>query len=1606
MRLALGLILWLIVLGGGGRDFVSLARDLSPKRAGQVASGVPAALKFTHINPNSGLSHAQVWSILQDHQGFMWFGTEGGLDRYDGSKIKAYHHDDRDPGSLSYDYIWFLYEDHEGTLWVGTNGGGLEQYDRDRDTFIHYRHDANDPNSLPQDNIKSIYEDAEGRLWVGTNGGLSTLDRKTGKFRTYTNIFAENGTPTDVYSIFEDQTAGVLWLSSMHQGVSAFDPATGKHVQYDHSADNPRSLSSDETPTLWKDHSGRLWVGTYGGLDLFDPNSRSFTHFRHDPEKPESLCDNHVQKILEDSSGQFWVATWNGLDLFDSKTGRFTHYRHNAADPESLGDNRIRTLFAGRTGAIWIGTEDAGVSRLAGERAKFVTYRHDPFDPHTLTNSSVYALHVDRAGLLWIGTAEGLNRFDGHSVTRYVYDPHNPNSLAANDIRAIAEDQDGLWIGTSGGGLDHFDGRRFTHYRHDAGKPQSLARDFIVALYPEATGGLWIGVLGAGLDYFDGRSFTHYQEQKSNPFSLPTHEVLSMTEDETGTLWLGTNNTGLIRFDRAGEFVSYPLDPNHRDSEVNRIDSIYSDHKGSLWVGAKTGLFRFDLKSRQFTHHYTEHDGLPDNSVACVLGDDSGNVWLSTESGGISRFATGRHTFRNYDRGDGLQSDQFMQRACSQGANGEMYFGGSNGFNAFRADQLKDNPHAPPVVLTNFELFNKPVEVGGKNSPLKKAISVADEITLNHDQSVFTIHFAALNYTAPSKNRYLYKMEGFDQDWRTTDERMPFATYTNLDPGRYVFHVLGSNNDGVWNKAGMSLRIHITPPWWGTWWFRTLWGLAFGLLIFAGYQLRVRTMAERERRFRMLAENAPDVIARFDRDLLCRYVNPAIEKYVGVPAETLIGKSNVELGMPVPKTVDAVVTKVLQSGRSEMREFEFQTVKGVRSFESRLVPEMSAGSLESILAITRDITERKRAELAQREAEAKYRMLVEKVPAITYVAQWGEQREWTYVSPQVQQLLGFSPAEWIESHDLWLKQIHSDDRSRVLAAESHTCRPGDHYHVEYRLFTRDGRTLWVSDDAEAFKDPNTDRLMLRGILFDITERRRAEEEYRRFFESNLAGNFVATPDGRLLACNPAFARMFGFSSVEEAMQQNMATLYPNPESRAAFISRLKRERQLENFELELRRSNGAPIYVVASVIGTVNEEGELLQILGHLIDETERRKAEQQFLQSQKMEAVGRLAGGVAHDFNNLLGVILGYSEMLLEQLPASDSVHKQIERICQASKHAVSLTRRLLAFSRKQVLQPTVINLNAVVSELGKILPRLIEEDVRIVISLDPELGLVKADPGQIEQVILNLAVNARDAMPHGGTLTLETANADLDSSYAGHQGDRNNSRHIMLKVSDTGIGMDELTLSRIFEPFFTTKEVGKGTGLGLATVYGIVQQSGGYIFVNSKPGRGTSFQIYLPQVQVTAEAPQTPEPPARAAFGSETILLVEDAPPLRELTRQFLETYGYKVLEAPDAFQALEIAERHKQEVRLLITDVVMPGMGGRALADRLISIRPGIRVLYISGYTDDANIDQGVLQSVVGFLPKPYTRDALASKVRELLGTPEASQPAQKTGKEAGS
>jgi len=783
-----------------------------------------------------------------------------------------------------------------------------------------------------------------------------------------------------------------------------------------------------------------------------------------------------------------------------------------------------------------------------------------------------------------------------------------------------------------------------------------------------------------------------------------------------------------------------------------------------------------------------------------------------------------------------------------------------------------------------------------------------------------------------------------------------------------------------------------------------------------GIDISERKLAEEELRrseelFRAIVSDQTEMIVRWKPGGVRTFVNQAYCRAFGRPPEQLVGTSfyplisdadremvvrKIESLTPERPIDTSVHRSVLPGGSLGWQEW---TDRAIFDGQGRLLELQSVG---------RDITELKNAEDALRESDQRYRDFIRHSEEAVWRVEFAQPLPLDITPDQGFELF-LRHAYVAECNEALARMWGFSSSAEIIGKPVRDfIRHDSEFPESFLSAARGGfvtRTVPVTVGNRAGQTrhllrtevPIIEKGMLQriwGISRDVTDLEQAkqalrasEERYRLLFERNLAGVVRTSLDGRILDCNEAYRRIYGFESREEVLAVNVRGLFLDPADRESFINRLQQQKMVRGLELQVRRKSGESAWVLMSA-NLMEDVGEGPTILATVFDITQAKELSEQLRQAQKMEAVGRLAGGVAHDFNNMLQIINGFGELLLEELPPNDPMRELVQEIKKTVERAGRLPRQLLAFSRRQVLAPQILDLNIAVRNLSRMLPRLIGEDISLVISEGTNLSRVKADPGQIDQVIMNLAVNARDAMPDGGRLTIATADVKVDEAFALNHFPMTPGPFVTLAVSDTGCGMDENTQAHLFEPFFTTKESGKGTGLGLAMVYGIIKQSGGYVWIQSEVGRGTSVTIYLPSLRV-APVDQSPEVVTIPASGSETVLLVEDEKAVRSLVRRVLEGKGYKVLEAGNGPEALLVAEQHPSPIHLLMTDVVMPGMSGWELAQLLTSVHQEMKVLFMSGYADDAILDHGVLNSRAVLIPKPFTVDVLASTLRQVLG-----------------
>lgn len=838
--------------------------------------------------------------ILQDRQGFLWLGTQDGLNRYDGHNFKVYKPDPNDPQSLNDAWVTALYEDKAGFLWIGANQGGLNKYDPQTGKFTRYLHNPKDGTSLSKGEVRAILQDSSGLLWVGTNDGLDRFEPSNG---TFTRFQTNPEDPTslssnEVHAIFQDKH-GKLWIGT-NAGLNLFIPQKGSFQRFLNDPGDPKSISDSNVLALTEDKQNNLWIGTYNGLNRFDPVSGQFTRFFNEEQNPGQDYKK-INVVFIDSRDTLWLGTESGLERFDSATGKSTRFHHNPLVLGSLSSDQVYSIYEDRESNLWVGTWGGGVNKYNRGQDKFGYYRYDPERPNGLSDGGVFGLYADESGQVWVGVnGNGLDYLDPASgqVTHYVHNPENPDSLGNMAVWAILRDSLGmLWLGTPTG-LDQFNDKtgKFSHHTTDKNDPDSLSGDRVFALYEDPDGNLWIGT-SKGLDRYDRASgkFIHYSRDDDETGETP-NGIVSLYGDRDGYLWVATNSLGLYRLDRQnGKFQHYlhnAEDPSNSLAS-NGLLGLIQDDQGVLWIGTSgSGLDRFDLAKNTFTN-YSERQGLPNRVIYCLEQDRQGFLWMTTNYG-VSKFDPRTEKFQNFTISDGLQSNEFNQGACAQAKDGAIYFGGISGLNRFYPGKISLNQYLPPVALTSLTQDGSPLQTG-------KPAELTDEITLKWPKNSFGFGFSSLSLAEPQKNQFAYRLDNFDSDWIMLGNQHD-GRYTNLPGGTYTLHLKASNNDGVWNETGKTIKVTVIPPFWQTWWFYILTGVFLAGSVMGIYQLRVRSVEaqkqelerqvhERTRKIEDLFEQTKELAIIEERNRLARDLHDSA-KQKAFAALAQIGTAN------------------------------------------------------------------------------------------------------------------------------------------------------------------------------------------------------------------------------------------------------------------------------------------------------------------------------------------------------------------------------------------------------------------------------------------------------------------------------------------------------------------------------------------------------------------------------------------------------------------------------------------------------------------------------------------------------------------------------------------
>ena len=775
----------------------------------------PESLKFDRITSENiviekGLSQNLINCMLQDHEGYMWFGTWDGLNRYDGYDFKIFGKKD----GLSNSSINTIIEDNKEQLWLGTEDG-LNILNLNNFTVSIHRHDPDNSNSISNDFINHIYKDKDGYYWICTSKGLNRYNPQTDVYtRFYFSLENADSINSNWINRAYQDKAGGLWIATRH-GLFCFDPGDQVFIPYFHERENVNTISSNWIQDVRQSEDGAIWIGTDNGLNRLDKGNDKITRYYNYRDDEYSMSNNSINCIFQDSHGLLWIGTEDKLNLYDPVENNFFSYG-NTSNSSSLSNNTVFSIFEDRLGNLWVGTYK-GINKIDKYSSKFEKFEKSPDNPNSLSNNIIFSVIMDDNDFVWVGTGRGLNKLNRESgdyeLINYQIDRHT--NLRDVRVRALHQDSRGdIWIGTESYGMLRYDPekRKFKQYLFDPDNENSLAGNTIYFIAEDSKNNLWIATSN-GLSMIDQQTgnFTNYRNNPFDKNTISNNNIWHVYEDNDGNIWVSTD-LGVNRMNMSsGEITRYIHDHAHEYTiSSNKVFSVFQDADGEFWMGTMGGgLNHFNPETEKFIY-FNEDDGLPNNVVYNIVEDINGHLWLNT-NWGLSRFDKSDSSFVNYDIKDGLQGNEFNGGAFFKSANGELFFGGMNGFNAFFPNEIGLNTRIPRIVVTSFKIFNK-------DQPIK--ISSGDTLTLDYRDNFFSFEFSALDFANPSKNKYLYKLGNYDVDWIERDANRRIAEYANVSPGIYTFQVRASNNDGIWNDEDFNFTLLIPPPWYRQWWFR------------------------------------------------------------------------------------------------------------------------------------------------------------------------------------------------------------------------------------------------------------------------------------------------------------------------------------------------------------------------------------------------------------------------------------------------------------------------------------------------------------------------------------------------------------------------------------------------------------------------------------------------------------------------------------------------------------------------------------------------------------------------------------------------------------------
>jgi len=834
-------------------------------------------IKFEHIGTREGLSQINVNCIIQDSRGFMWIGSRNGLNRYDGYKFIIYRYDSKNDNSISNNLISSLVEDRDGNVWVATQSG-LNKYDRNTGTFTRYLHDSQNSNSISNNIVNRLAIDSHNNLWIATQeGGLDCfeIDKKIFRHHLHSNSDSNSIADDNVRTVFEDSQHN-LWIGTATEGLSLYNKKNNSFSKFPYRDPITKNIAGSNAICIIENDKDQLWIGTQeDGLYLFDKTTKTFKSFKHAENQPNSISSNTIYSLKKDADGNLWIGTENGgLSILDTKTYKFYSYHHDEVDDNSINGNSIYSICSDRLGNMWLGAFSGGVNLFKKTTSSFTLYRHNA-SPGSLSNNFVLSLFEDKEKNIWVGTdGGGINKFDLQkgTFTNYQHQPGSEKGICGNYVLIVNQDADNdIWMGTWGNGISILNPKtqKFKNLTKNPANPNSLSGNDVYNLIHTRDKKTWISVFGGGLDCYDKKTntFKNFEFDVNDAQSISSDYIYSIFEDKKGNLWVGTSDAGLDLLDRkTNTFTHFRHDEKRNSLSNNGVTDIFEDSKGNLWLCTLSGLDLFNPETKHFTV-FAKKDGLPSDITYAIKEDNYGKLWVSTNSG-LSEYDPLTKIFKNYTTEDGVQGEEFKPHSALKASDGKLYFGGINGFNAFFPGQVLNPIAFSPLVITSFQVFNKPLVIAKSSSdpsPLKQDISDTKSITLSYKQSVFSLEFAALDFGSADKKQYAYKLDGFDPDWNYVGSKNT-ASYTNLSPGKYIFKLKYKNSAGLWSPVKDTLQINVIPPFWLTWWFIALVILFIAAAIYAVFKYRVKAIELYQLELEKQVRERTDLLAQMTVD--------------------------------------------------------------------------------------------------------------------------------------------------------------------------------------------------------------------------------------------------------------------------------------------------------------------------------------------------------------------------------------------------------------------------------------------------------------------------------------------------------------------------------------------------------------------------------------------------------------------------------------------------------------------------------------------------------------------------------------------------------------------